>query len=348
MKKNLPAELLEKYFAGTCDEREMAMIHAWYASFQDAPDDVSVLPEAEQQLFKAMMWENIKSNIDAAENKNVIPIQPRRTNLKQLIYWLSGIAAVLIAVFFVRLKTSPVGVPAKVIDSQQQVFTNTGNAIKELILSDGSRVWVSPNSTLTYLKTFEKASRKVSLSGEAFFEVTKDHKRPFSIYTGNVITKVWGTSFRIRAYAADKTTKVDVVTGKVSVTVAGKGTAQVSNTNAVIASAGDGVMLLPNQEAVYDKPTDNLKKNLEIKDVSIGMWRKTSLSFNNTPLREVFRVLNKSFNVNISSAEESINTDNLKADFTNENLPTILEILKKTLNVNYRVNGNQFVLESTK
>lgn len=348
MKKNLPAELLDKYFAGTCNEQELATIHAWYVSYQYEPDDVSVLPEDEQRLFKALMWENIKSNIDAAENENIVSLQPKRPYLKQVIYWLSGVAAVLIAVFFVRLRTSPAGNTLKTINDQQLVFTNTTRAIKQITLSDGSRVWVSPNSTLTYLKAFEKQSRKVSLSGEAFFEVTKDHKRPFSIYTGNVITKVWGTSFRIRAYSGDKTTKVDVVTGKVSVSVAGKGIAQVNNAQAVIADSGNGVMLLPNQEAVYDKPTDNLKKNMEIKDVSIGMWKKTSLSFNNTPIKDVFRVLNKSFNVNISSVDESINTDNLKADFTNENLPTILEILKKTLNVTYRVNGNQFVLESAK
>ncbi|MDB5147496.1 MAG: FecR family protein [Mucilaginibacter sp.] len=348
MKKNLPAELLEKYFAGTCNEEEMAAIHTWYASFQYAPDDVSVLPENEQQLFKALMWENIKLNINATENKNVVLIQPKRSYLKPIIYWFSGVAAVLIAVFFVQLRTSPAGTAPKTINDQQQIFTNTTGAIKQIILSDGSRVWVSPNSTLTYLTTFEKFSRKVSLSGEAFFEVTKDHKRPFSIYTGNVITKVWGTSFRIRAYEGDKTTRVDVVTGKVSVMVAGKGAVKVNDSKTIIADSGNGVMLLPNQEAVYDKPTDNLKKNMEIRDVSIGMWKKASLSFNNTPLRDVFRVLNKSFNVNISSADESINTDNLKADFTNENLPTILEILKKTLNVTYRINGNQFVLESTK
>ncbi|MFB0497255.1 transmembrane sensor [Mucilaginibacter sp. OAE612] len=348
MKKNLPAELLDKYFAGTCNEQELASVHAWYASYQNTPDDIAVLPEDEQRLFKALMWENIKQNINVAANENVVSLQPGKSRLKQAVYWLSGVAAVLIAVFFVRLRTSPAGSALKTFNDQQLVFTNTTGAIRQITLSDGSRVWVSPNSTLTYLKAFEKQSRKVSLSGEAFFEVTKDHKRPFSIYTGNVITKVWGTSFRIRAYAGDKTTKVDVVTGKVSVSVAGKGVAQVNNAQAVIAGSGDGVMLLPNQEAVYDKPADNLKKNMEIKDVSIGMWKKTSLSFNNTPLKEVFRVLNKSFNVNISSVDESINTDNLKADFTNENLPTILEILKKTLNVTYRVNGNQFVLESTK
>lgn len=345
MKKKLPAELLEKFFAGNCDEHEKDMIVAWYESFELDRDDVTELSAREQELFKMLMWQNINSNINAAEGDGIVSINSNGTRrVKTILYWLSGVAAVLIAVFFIKLNPQPANNTTLAVNTQQ-VFSNTTNAIKDIVLSDGSRVWVSPGSALTYTKTFEKHSRKVSLTGEAFFEVTKDHSRPFSISTGNVITKVWGTSFRIRAYAADKITRVDVVTGKVSVSVAGQQSKPGANN---MLAAGDGVMLLPNQEAVYDKAADDLKKNIEIKDASLGMWKKASLSFNNTPISEVFKALNKSFNVNISSKDESINTDFLKADFTNENLPAIMEILKKTLNATYSVNGSSFVMESNK
>ena len=345
MKKKLPAELLEKFFAGNCDEHEKDMILSWYESFEFDRDDVTELSAREQELFKMLMWQNINSNINSAEGDEVVSINRNSAGkLKTVLYWLSGVAAVLIVAFFIKLKPQPVNNTLQATNTQQ-VFSNTTNAIKDIVLSDGSRVWVSPGSALTYTKTFEKHSRKVSLTGEAFFEVTKDHSRPFSIATGNIITKVWGTSFRIRAYAADKTTRVDVVTGKVSVSVAGQQPKPGANNMLV---AGDGVMLLPNQEAVYDKVADDLKKNMEIKDASLGMWKKASLSFNNTPISEVFKALNKSFNVNISSKDESIKTDFLKADFTNENLPAIMEILKKTLNATYSVNGSSFVMESNK
>ncbi|WP_439698220.1 FecR family protein [Mucilaginibacter sp. AW1-7] len=346
MKKKIPAELLEKFFAGNCDEHERDMILSWYESFELDRDDVTELSAREQELFKMLMWHNINSNINAAEGDEVISINRNRAGkLKTVLYWLSGAAAVLIAVFFIKLKPQPANNTLQATNTQL-VFSNTSNAIKDIVLSDGSRVWVSPGSALTYTKTFEKRSRKVSLTGEAFFEVTKDHSRPFSISTGNVITKVWGTSFRIRAYAADKTTRVDVITGKVSVSVDGQHKTR-PGVNETL-GAGDGVMLLPNQEAVYDKAADDLKKNIVIKDASLSMWKKASLSFNNTPIREVFKTLNKNFNVNISSKDESINADFLKADFTNENLPAIMEMLKKTLNATYSINGNSFTLESNK
>jgi len=347
MKRKLPADLLEKYFAGNCNEREKAEISSWYESFESDQDDVFNLSEDEREAFRILMWNSIGGHIKDAENDNIFQL-PKvwSARFRSVIYWVTSSAAVLLLILFLVKHKVPSKNPVPE-NNEKVMVTNTTNAIRKIILSDSSMVWVSPKSTLTYLKVFDKQKREVTLTGEAFFEVTKDHQRPFSIYTGNIITKVWGTSFRIRSYQEDKTTKVDVVTGKVSVSVTGQ-----NEKNTVLNAVGQtndlnpGVMLLPNQEAVYDKQLDHLKKNNEVKDVSIDMWKKMSLSFNNTPIKEVFTVLNKSFHVHISSGDEKINSDYLKADFTNENLPAIMEILKKTLDVSYSVHGSEFVLES--
>ena len=346
MKKKLPADLLEKYFAGNCNEREKAEIRSWYESFELDQDDVSSLSEDEREAFKILMWNSIGSHIKDAENDNIFQLRKLwSTRFRSVIYWVTSSAAVLLILFLVKYKVpSQNPVPE---NNEKVMVTNTSNTIRKVILSDSSMVWISPKSTLTYLKVFDKQKREVTLRGEAFFEVTKDHKRPFSIYTGNIITKVWGTSFRIRSSTEDKTTQVDVVTGKVSVSVTGqKKKNKVLNAASQTNDLNAGVMLLPNQGAVYDKQLDHLQKNKEVKDVSIDMWKKMSLSFNNTPINEVFAVLNKSFHVHISSSDEKINSDYLKADFTNENLPAIMEILEKTLDVSYSVHGSEFVLES--
>src|SRR6185312_1184828 len=74
----------------------------------------------------------------------------------------------------------------KAMVTNQVVVTNMTNAIQKIVLSDGSKVWLSPNSKLTYSKLFGNHTRQVSMTGEAFFEVTKDAKKPFSIYSENV------------------------------------------------------------------------------------------------------------------------------------------------------------------
>jgi len=343
MEKKLSADILEKYFKGDCNEDEIAEINSWYNSFEHDQSDISMLSYKEKEVFRMLMLSNIRKNISDAEINNVVDLHKRKSN-RSLFYFLAGSAAILLVVLFLKYKISNV---SPVENKEEMVINNMTNAIQKIILPDGSKVWLSPNSQISYLKLFAKHSRQVAMSGEAFFEVTKDHKRPFLIYSGKVITKVWGTSFRIRAYKDDMT-KVDVVTGKVSVSVSMHNKSKPDLSSPVQADAAQEVMLMPDQEATYDKGLNYLKKNIEIKDTTISIWKKTNISFDNTPMSDVFKILSKKFRVHIWSAEKKVNADYLNADFTNESLPDIMEMLKNTMNVNYTVNGNEFVLVSNK
>lgn len=337
MKKKLSDEILEKYFRGDCNEDEIAEIQAWYHSFEHDEDDISALSGREQEALRILMLNNIRGNIKTAENNNVADIRKSRFN-RPLFYFIAASAAILLVAFFLKTRM-PAAAP---VDSNEEIVVNNKtNSIQKITLSDGSKVWLSPNSRLSYLKAFAKNSRQVAMNGEAFFEVTKDHSRPFSIHSGEVITKVWGTSFRVRAFAND-ITKVDVVTGKVSVSTPVKN--KTISTDKTTQPERQEVMLLPNQEATYNDVSNSLKKNTEITDPLIVIWKKVSISFDNTPMREVFATLNKKFKVHIRSDDKEINADYLNADFTDESLPAIMEMMKKTLNVNYEVNGNEFVL----
>jgi ferric-dicitrate binding protein FerR (iron transport regulator) len=294
------------------------------------------------------MLNNIHHNIEHAEKGQIADLNKTKPARTKIIYWAASIAAMLLMFFLFNNKGhNSISVRQEVKQqalASDVVVHNTTNTIQKIILSDGSKVWLSPNSKLTYPTKFAANSRLVSMVGEAFFEVTKNPKRPFSIHSENVITKVWGTSFRIRAYQ-NELTKVSVVTGKVSVSVAVpvKAAAGLKNNNAVVKKE---VMLTPDQEAVYNKKLNSLKRTQEITDPSISIWKSASISFDNTPMPEVFRILSKKFKVNISSADNKINSDYLNADFTDESLPSIMEIIKKSLNVSYVVKDNQFILES--
>lgn len=344
MEKKLSADILEKYFKGNCNENEIAEIHAWYSSFEHDQDDISALSDQEKELFKSLMLNNIRKNIQEAETNNVIDFKKIRFN-RSLFYFIGSAAAILIVVLFLKYKTPVASVPAG--DNEELVVNNMTSTIQKIMLSDGSKVWLSPNSQLTYLKVFAMHSRQVALKGEAFFEVTKDHTRPFSIYSGKITTKVWGTSFRIRNFKNDLT-KVDVVTGKVSVSISTPNRPETDLSSPAQTNHAQEVMLTPNQEATYDNGLNYLKKNIEIKDTTIDIWKKTNISFDNAPMTDVFKTLSKRFRVHIWSADRKVNADYLNADFTNESLPAIMEMLKNTMNVNYTVSGNQFVLVSNK
>ena len=343
MREELSATIIEKYLKGECTDAEIAQVNSWYNSFESNRDDISYVPDDQKEMFRLLMLNNIRGNIiDAGDEINFYPEQ-KSHKIRTVVYMLSGIAAVLCTIFFVVYYKSNNQQPQA---NEEIVVHNMTNTIQKITLSDSSKVWLNPKARFSYLKIFGNNSREVSMDGEAFFEVTKDHKRPFSIHSGNVITKVWGTSFRIQSNKGD-VTKVDVVTGKVSVSVIGSIIpANKLNTNNKNNNVRQEVMLMPNQEASYNKKSDHLIKNTTIDDPLIGIWKKASLSFDSTPMTDVFQILNKKFNVHIWSDDKRINTDNLKADFTNESFPAIIEMMEKTLNVTYTTNGKEFILKS--
>ena len=209
-------------------------------------------------------------------------------------------------------------------------MTNLTKSIHKVILSDSSLVWLSPESRLEYPERFTGKTRKVKMSGEAFFEVAKDHAHPFIILAGGLITKVWGTSFRIRAYD-NLPTEVSVLTGKVSVRVP--------------ANKRPGVMLYPNQKVTYVHK-DSLLKQTDgtAGNSSLHIWRKADLSFNNVPVRRVVAALNQQFDVHIVLNSEAAGNYLLNADFTNQNLPDILTMLEKSLNLNYELQRGEIIL----
>jgi ferric-dicitrate binding protein FerR (iron transport regulator) len=217
--------------------------------------------------------------------------------------------------------------------TEQMEVSNLTNSIYKQVLSDGSIVWLSPKSKLRYPKKFAGAYRQVKMTGEAFFEVTKDHAHPFIIYSGGVITRVWGTSFRIRA-VQNVNTEVSVVTGKVSVKIPEHDDSE--------------VMLLPTQKVVYQQQNNSLKKDVETTGSAMRIWQKTTISFDNVPLWKVLAALDQQYGMHIHTDDKELADYLYKADFTGQNLPAILDILENSLNVSYTMDDTDIVLYRNK
>jgi len=324
MKNDNSPDLIRKYIDGSCTPEEAEAIQTWYALFEDKPD-----PLIDSEL-KIRMLNQVMTNI------GVVNVQPKKRPNKVLMFQWAGAAAVLIVVFglifygpgVISEQTGRKSVTGK--HSSQILVRNTTSSLHRHILSDGSVVWLNPSSSISYSKKFAPDSRKVSLTGDAFFEVTKDKKRPFIIYGEEVITKVWGTSFSISYDAENKATEVAVLTGKVSVRPDKHNAAEVA--------------LLPNQKAVYARTENKLSKTEIAAGSAISMWKRESVVFEHITLSQIAKVLNTKFDVNIEVADTGLNAYVLKADFTGQSLPEILFILEKSLNIRYTIDGKNITL----
>jgi ferric-dicitrate binding protein FerR (iron transport regulator) len=230
---------------------------------------------------------------------------------------------------------------AKII--ARTAFKNQSKQVKKVDLSDGSRVWLQDNSRLVIADDFGKATRQVILTGEAFFDVAKDKTRPFIIYSQEVTTRVVGTSFNIKAYEKDATVEVSVVSGKVSVQSPDRLPA-ITGTAAHKPGVGMQVLLTPNQKVTYLKNGHHLVKKEEAEQGRRMVWAKTSLSFKDTPIRQIINKLNDHFATNIKLANEDINNCSIQGDFTNQNLLEILDVICNSIEADYKLYKNEIII----
>jgi transmembrane sensor len=153
----------------------------------------------------------------------------------------------------------------------------------------------------------------VYLTGEAFFEITKDSSRPFIIHTGNVTTQVVGTSFNINT--ADNTVIVSVATGSV-----------------MVSDGSAKELLKPYEKVIYSRNTFSKSST----DLSELTWTDRTLKFDDTPLEQVITKLEKHYEVKIMLSNEALKKCALTGKFTNEPLETVLQAMEYSLGVNVK------------
>ncbi|MBP2282630.1 hypothetical protein H4V97_000948 [Flavobacterium sp. CG_23.5] len=221
--------------------------------------------------------------------------------------------------------------------------TNNSNNPQIITLSDGSSVLLQPNSKLSYPKIFVGNERKVYLSGEGFFEISKNPEKPFFVFANEIVTKVVGTSFRIKAYTNQPNVEVLVRTGKVKI-----------KSNQIIAnSEEEEVVLLPNQALrfvrkglTFHKITDITKD--ETLAHSVGNIEHLSFEFTDIPVSQIFSTIEQAYLVNIDFPKEKLKNCHLTTSLNDQPLPEKLKIICKSLgnNSNYEMNGNQIIITS--
>ena len=222
--------------------------------------------------------------------------------------------------------------------------TNNSNKPQIIMLSDGSSVLLQPNSKLSYPKTFTGSHRKVYLSGEGFFEISKNPKKPFFVYANEIVTKVVGTSFKIKAYDDQPNVEVVVRTGKVKVLPNERVTKQ----------KNELIVLLPNQALRFVRKSATFNKIIDItldKELinSTSNIEQLGFDFTDIPVSQIFKTIEQAYLVNIEYPEALLKDCHLTTSLTDQPLPEKLKIICKSLgnNTSYEMNGNQIIIQSS-
>jgi ferric-dicitrate binding protein FerR (iron transport regulator) len=236
----------------------------------------------------------------------------------------------------VNRKQSEVALLEKVNDTSKPILVT---------LADGSSIFLSPKSKISFAKTFNEGSkREVYLSGEAFFEVAKNPNKPFFVYANELVTKVLGTSFNIRAFPEDKNVEVKVRTGRVSVAVAQK----ISNQQSISTREVEGIVLLPNQQAVLSRQEIRLVKSLVENPTLLSTITPTpmrhSFVFEAAQASDVFNMIEQAYGIDIVFDEEVFSKCQFTANLTDESLYEKLDIICKSIEANYQILDAQIII----
>ncbi|MCX6217401.1 FecR family protein [Spirosoma sp.] len=206
-----------------------------------------------------------------------------------------------------------------------------------VVLNDSSEVLLSPKSQLRYPARFTGNSRTVYLTGEASFAV-KHKSQPFMVYTGEMVTKVLGTQFVVRAFDLDRNITVQVISGKVSVY---KAKTKQSLDNKEVR----GLILYANQAALFEKTAGNLTKTLVANPSLLNKPEKeASFVYDEIPLPVILRELETSYGIPIQFDEQSFTSSRITATLSNESLYEKLDLLCKAASASYEITDGQIVI----
>ncbi|HVI47270.1 MAG TPA: FecR domain-containing protein [Chitinophaga sp.] len=316
------ASAIRRWLSGTGSPAESKFVELYYDSFETEPD----ITDEHNLEERALIFKRISASI-GEENQGKV---------RRMGWWpVVKIAAVLLPVIgFISwwmLQSGHHTYPA--ITAYDAIIRTGSTEYKTCKLTDGTMVWLSPQSTL---KVFAQAGaeRIVELNGEAFFDVHTDMERPFVVRTAKLHTTVLGTSFNISAYNGSAAEKVVLLNGKVKVAAAER--------------KADAIVLRPLQRVVWKKNADSLLVTDDPDAVLAADRRKGIYNYRNVPLKEVLEDVEKIYNVHVKYST-SLDACNFYGSFDrNEEVKRVLQKIALTLNGAAVAEGPQVYLLSGK
>ena len=205
----------------------------------------------------------------------------------------------------------------------------------ELILSDGSHVWLNAGSQIKYPKLFNDGSktRPVYLEGEAFFEVSKNASKPFIVYTTSMNVKVLGTKFDVSAYPEDAFVSTVLVEGSVNVF------------NPENSSINKNI--IPNQLAVLEKASDSIVIS-EVNTDNYTAWVQNKFLFEDEPFSEIAKRIERHYNVKIINNYDSLNSIRFFGEFHEESIDEIFKTFSACICFDYSIINNTITINNRK
>jgi transmembrane sensor len=333
-------KLLKRYQNGTLPSSVKEILDIWYSAVGDEAVEVNNKTE-----IKDRIWHKISDKLEGGKEE---PVTIKRPGGR--LFYLVKVAAMLLVILGIALYAGSDRWASEKATTEKAKVSG-GNWVEEvnktdlpvhLLLPDGSKVTLESGSKLRFPKDFAPEVRKVYLEGSGFFDVTKNPSRPFLVYAGSVLTRVLGTSFRIKSIPYTGGTEVSVVTGKV--TVEKVGTGEISKQG----QRENKVVLTPNKKVTFFNDSEHYITGLVENPVLVShpevYARPEAFNFDDARLADVVEILEKAYGVDITLSNDAMLDCPITADLSADNLYEKMEIIGAVLNARYEITGSSILL----
>lgn len=307
-------DLFRKYLSNTCNQAELEE----FLRFVKKSDHDEILRQVLQECFEEVLMGS--DTYVTKSGKLVIPGSPepfvfpegKQKRNRPLKMAIACLAAALFIFGFYYITIQQKTKPAHELSVLKKTSTEKAE-YKYILLPDSTQVWLNAGSTLEYPEYFDKDTREVTLSGEAYFDVKHAAEHPFIIHTGQISTTVLGTAFNINAYADRANIRISVSRGKVKV------------------SRGDQLLatLVKDQEIKVSK-TETLAPQKVLSANTVAAWQQGIMIYDDELLSEIITDLERVYNVKIQVTKSRISSLQVTTRFRRElGISQALEILCK-------------------
>ncbi|QJB37070.1 FecR domain-containing protein [Chitinophaga oryzae] len=303
-------KLLKKYVAGKCTPEEQRLIEQWYQQESDASKaDTSGLPF---EHLEKNIWQKVQQQT-AAPAKRVAMHRYTLLRIAALLLLIAGAGTLM----WMR---------RPVRENWQEVFAPKTQSL-QLVLDDGTRVWLNAGGGMRYPAHFTGADRKIELlSGEMCLDVKQDPAHPFMVKSEQINIRVLGTVFNVRHYPQRNFLQVTVQQGKVAVPLAGK-----------------EVVLLPDEQVTVHTGSAAFSK-ASVDGTAINGWTTGKFLFNNERLDVIALSLENRYGIQISFADSSLAAYRITAGIeTTDSLSDVLDMLCLANKLNCTANGQHII-----
>lgn len=325
---NLSEDIINKYLTGQCSEEEVVEVNAWMKESEENARQLFRMEEiyhlgkfnqyadrqqmarAEKQLYKKLDEEKRKQN-----------------KILRMHRWMKY--AAMIAVILVIGGGSGYWLYQNGNNQHMMVAVANEGIVKEIILPDGTKVWLNNSATLKYPREFSEKARNVYLDGEAYFEVTKNRHKPFTVQSDAMRVRVLGTTFNFKCDKNYRIAEVTLIEGEIEV----KGNKEEGQ-----------IILAPGQRAELNKNNGRLT----VKQVNAKMdavWHDNLIPFQKADIFTISKALERFYDIKI------ILSPDMRADKTysgvlkkKSTIESVLKSLQNSISIDYKIVGNNIFI----